>query len=250
MLTSIILRADDAGVSLGTNEAICKSIDAGVIHNVGLMAPAPEFEDAVTRLKRYVDRVCFGVHATLTAEWLFPRWGAVSTLPSESKLLRADGTFFPNVADACQCAPLEWVRQEVCAQIAAVRRAGIEPSYLDTHMVFTWVPELAELMAEIAEDEGLVFGNSNRYCGVNFRDPAGKLLPIAQWHLRDSTAQGIPVAVFHPAYPDKRLSELILLGSPEKGDCFAPRIEEADFLIEGQVQSSLKALGIASLNYA
>jgi chitin disaccharide deacetylase len=87
----LCLRGDDAGMSVGTNQAIEQAVRSGACRNVSIMAAAPAWEDAALRFKD-VPGLCVGLHVALNCEWDQPRWGPVARRERVVDLVEPDGT--------------------------------------------------------------------------------------------------------------------------------------------------------------
>ncbi|MFK4165475.1 ChbG/HpnK family deacetylase [Paenibacillus lautus] len=59
----IITRADDYASSRSANAAIARTVEAGFIKNVSIMAPGPYLAEAAQLLAHRKD-ICFGFHMT------------------------------------------------------------------------------------------------------------------------------------------------------------------------------------------
>jgi len=202
---SLITRADDFGASPGTNEAILACLDAGFIRNVGVMVPAPFLGHRLEELLGRQDSCCVGLHGTLTSEWAGLRWGPV--LPGENvpSLLDADGNFFASTQSLHERALLPEMLAEIRAQLDLARRLGLFPRYLDLHMVFTWIPGVAEALAALCDEEGLVFANGPQFVGFglageSFFEPGAAARALEQTRLAHAGKHH--VSFFHPAKRD------------------------------------------------
>jgi predicted glycoside hydrolase/deacetylase ChbG (UPF0249 family) len=180
----IIFRADDAGSSVGTNDAMLEVAAGGLVRNIGLMAPGPAIEDAV-RL-RALD-VCFGLHAVLNAEWDPVKWGPVAT--DVHSLTDANGWLLPTPMSNDEVGiDLEDIWRELTAQYQRLVDLGFRLTYLDEHMGFGWLPGVRNLLVELARENRLVYAPSIPYC--NPFDP------------KDLSSDDLAIAVFHPSRSD------------------------------------------------
>ena len=152
----LFLRGDDAGLSVGTNQALEHAVRRGALRNVGIMAAAPAWEDAAQRFKD-LPGLCLGLHVALNCEWNQPRWGPVAPPHLVPDLLEPDGTFTrtPNILHE-RHASVEQMLAEVEAGLARLRRAGLRIGYLDEHMGIGWVAGLRQRLDDLARREGLV----------------------------------------------------------------------------------------------
>ena len=203
----LITRADDAGSSHSANRAIAKVIRAGLVKNVSVMAPGPFVEEAAQMLGAS-RAVCFGMHATLNAEWDRVKWGPVSDLPPGSGLTDENGMFLPGTKEfESTRPPLELVLREYDAQLDKLCRAGFDIRYVDSHMFpEQYIPGLDEALAAWAKHKGLL----DHMCYYAF--PPGweallKDIKKAPAFLRDMPA-GQYFIVAHPALntPEMRMA--------------------------------------------
>ena len=199
----LILRADDAGVCLSINLAILECCDWGLVRNVSLLVPGPEFGDAA---RCWVGRhdLCLGLHVTLNCEWDQVRWGPVLPRTQVPSLVDEFGHFLRQPQDLYdRSADLGQMIAEVEAQLALARRCGLKISYLDEHMGVGWLPGLGKALAALAQREGLVYA-----------EPLSALPPVAGVHadrVQQLIAQlqaapaGTYVIVTHPGFDNADL---------------------------------------------
>ncbi len=232
MTNNLLIRADDAGLSMGTNLAIRDAVQAGTVRNVGLMATGPALAHAAQVLLPLADRCCFGVHATTTSEFEHPRLRRALGKAGAQLLVRADDSFHPQVNDWFEKVTIREIEDEIRAQIETLRRAGFSPCYIDTHMGFHWVPGVERMLVELAISESLVWG-----------DDSGRFPKMPTNALPDAVASlaiGHPqrLALFHPARTDSQCAELRLVGSHK--DLLPQRCDETARLIDSTFAVRLK----------
>ncbi|MEI6034221.1 MAG: ChbG/HpnK family deacetylase [Verrucomicrobiae bacterium] len=202
----LITRADDFGVSPGTNDAILACLDAGFVRNAGVMAPAPFLRHRFAELVERQGSFGPGLHATINSEWSGVRWGPVLARQEVPSLAGEDGTFYRSTQELDSKGALPEIVAEISAQLDLVRRLGLRPIYLDTHMVFTWIPGVADALATLCQNEGLIFANSAGFASLP--------LPFSQEVTPEALADALagfesghpgqrPVWVFHPAMRDE-----------------------------------------------
>ncbi len=201
----VITRADDFGVSPGTNDAILECLDAGFIRNVGVMAPGPYLEHRLDELVARQSECCVGLHATLTSEWRDLRWGPVAPASRRSGLVRSDGTFHQTTVELYTHASLDEMMAEIEAQIAWVQQLGLRLRYLDSHMNFLWIEGIQTRLADLCAKEEIVFAAAPRF--VSRKSPVAMVTStIAQREEWEKSVVQNPAAtsvwVFHPAKRD------------------------------------------------
>ena len=152
-----VARADDAGSSHSANRAIARVVENGIIRNVSVMAPG-QFVDEAAQLLAGKKQVCFGMHATLNAEWDRVKWGPVSDLPPDCGLLDANGMFLASPKMFSETKPsIECILREYNAQLDKLTRCGFAVQYVDSHMFpEKYVPGLDEATAQWARGKGLL----------------------------------------------------------------------------------------------
>ncbi|TVR46803.1 MAG: ChbG/HpnK family deacetylase [Puniceicoccaceae bacterium] len=209
-MIELLTRADDAGSSRSANRAIREACLDGICRNLGLMAPAPAIDDAAVVL-RDLPGVDIGVHATVTSEWEAPRWGPLLGDQSHPGLRLEDGCF-PQTTQALREreVPPEAILAEVKAQIAKIRSLGFDPSYLDEHMGFGWLPGLEAALAELARKEGLVYRRdldglprSEAPVGAESGRPENFLRSL------EAARPGLYLVVAHPCYDDEETRGIV-----------------------------------------
>src|SRR5690348_6862406 len=92
----VLLRLDDVGMNHSVNTAIDRVAATGMAFSVSLMAVGPQFDEAVTVLKKH-PQVAVGVHLALNSEWRGYRWGPVLGRSAVPSLVDGDGYFLPSV---------------------------------------------------------------------------------------------------------------------------------------------------------
>jgi len=148
-MLSLIVHADDFGLSEKINEGILLAHKHGVLTSTSLVANGAAFEDAL-HICNSMPSLDVGVHLTLVEEK--PLLNA-NTIPS---LVREDGSFYPNIIEFGKrymtgriC--LEEVRAELSAQIKKVSGYDICVTHLDSHQHLHMLPKVLEITLELAK---------------------------------------------------------------------------------------------------
>ncbi len=158
----ILPRADDAGSHPEANEAIFDAAKRGWVKNIGFMAPGATFDRAVA-MSREIHGCDFGLHVSLTSEWLHQRFGPLRA--REGAHVGADGHCVrtPQIIFE-RGVVLDVLIDEVRAQHERAVRAGLRLSYLDEHMGCSWLHEpgrperrLRDFLMEFCAEKGLVW---------------------------------------------------------------------------------------------
>ena len=197
----LVTRGDDAGCSRSANRALLECCELGVLRNVSVMVTAPAFNDAV-RLFAGRDDVCLGLHATLNAEWEFPKWGPLLPRDKVPSLIDANGHFttHPDVLRDRGFSADEAIA-EVQAQLDAARRHGLHISYLDEHMLVGSVTGLGERLAELCLREHLICAAAIPWLPSPQTRPAN----LVEWWIEQlrHIPPGTYTLVSHPVHDDQ-----------------------------------------------
>ena len=130
----LVIHADDFGMSHSVNRAISQAFENHWITSASIMPTCPWFPEVAHFARRHPE-ACLGVHFTLNSEWTTFRWGPVSRHDAVPTLLDEEG-YFPLVeTEVVEKASVAEVASELRAQADKVRRAGIEISHFDSHML-------------------------------------------------------------------------------------------------------------------
>ena len=150
---SLIVNADDFGISEAVNRGIVEAHDRGIVTSTSIMATGPKFEHAV-ELARLRPSLAVGVHLVLTEHR--PLIGA----PAAASLVRADGAFEPHLKQLLTRrlrgrVSMAEIRRELDEQIRRVRAAGIAINHLDGHQHVHVLPGVSQVVAELAAVHGI-----------------------------------------------------------------------------------------------
>ena len=167
------------------------------------MGPGPFLRHRLSELVERQDAFCPGLHATLNSEWAGIRWGPVLAPEDVPSLVREDGTFHSSTQTLHERGVVSEMLAEISAQLDLVRRLGLRPRYLDTHMVFAWIPGVAEALAGLCQREGLVFANGEGFASLPFKlDATASEIAEALAGMVATHPGTRPVWVSHPAKRD------------------------------------------------
>jgi predicted glycoside hydrolase/deacetylase ChbG (UPF0249 family) len=144
---SVIINADDFGLTEGVCAGIVRAIEAGGVTSTTAMVCVP---GSAERLTRWAPRVAgkIGAHLQLTS--------GAPILPPERvpSLARQDGKF-PTRRKEIQNPNHEEIFEEWQAQIESLLRAGIEPTHLDSHHHVHGLPAVFPAFCELATQYSL-----------------------------------------------------------------------------------------------
>jgi predicted glycoside hydrolase/deacetylase ChbG (UPF0249 family) len=149
VLRSLVVNADDLGLTVGVNDGIFDAHDHGVLTSASVFANAGATEDALARALR---RPSLGVGCHLTLVDGRP------TLPPARvpSLIEDDGRFRPSwkpfiVSCLLGHVSLLDVEQELTAQIERLRSAGLTLTHLDAHKHVHAYPPIFAIVTRLAE---------------------------------------------------------------------------------------------------
>jgi predicted glycoside hydrolase/deacetylase ChbG (UPF0249 family) len=150
---SLIVNADDFGLTPGVNRAIAELHDAGCLTSATLMAAGPAFDDAVA-LAHARPRLAVGCHVVLT--------DGLPILPArEIPSLCPDGSHFrPTLGAFIRDLMLgrlheDEIERETTAQIRRLQSAGLTVTHVDTHKHTHLFPAIVRPIARAAHACGV-----------------------------------------------------------------------------------------------
>jgi predicted glycoside hydrolase/deacetylase ChbG (UPF0249 family) len=154
MPASLIINADDFGLTRGVNRSIIELHQAGVLTSATLMATGDAFEDAVA-LAKANPALGVGCHIILTD-------GIPASAPAEiPTLLGPDRrSFRPSLISFVQALLRGQIREEeieleIEAQIRKVKQAGIAITHADTHKHSHLFPQVTGPLLRVLEKESI-----------------------------------------------------------------------------------------------
>ncbi len=146
---TVVVNADDLGMSREVNSEIFRLIRAGRVTSATLMANGPAVEDAAARL-RECPQASFGVHLNIN------EFEPLTSGTGLRSLLASDGSFAGNVRSTRITGPMKAaIRAEWNAQIDRLRRLGVDPSHIDSHFHVHTVRELFGTLKAVQRDSGI-----------------------------------------------------------------------------------------------
>jgi predicted glycoside hydrolase/deacetylase ChbG (UPF0249 family) len=153
----LILNADDFGMCNSVNEAIMRTLAAGVVRSTTVMVPCPWASQAMNFLADHSE-IAFGIHLTAISDPDGYRWGPL-TAPEKVPSLVDGGRYFYNFSgfhDHLRQVKLSELEVEFRAQIETVLAAGLKPTHLDWHAIrFGSRADMVDLMVRLAKEYGL-----------------------------------------------------------------------------------------------
>jgi predicted glycoside hydrolase/deacetylase ChbG (UPF0249 family) len=148
MPCTLVVNADDLGLTAGVNDGIFDAHDRGILTSASLMASPPAAADAIRRA-RLRPALGIGIHLTLVD-------GAPMLLPDRvPTLVQDDGRFHVSwrpfiVACLRGRVSMRDVERELTAQIEYATSNGITPTHLDSHKHVHLYPPVFEVVVKLA----------------------------------------------------------------------------------------------------
>lgn len=158
MPPSLILNADDFGLTPGINRAIAELHAAGALTSATLMAGGPAFDDAI-RIAHEHPTLGIGCHIVLTDGTPISPPHTIPTLlgpingPAR-KTFRASLASFFRDALLNRIAAAD-IAREAHAQIDRIQQQGIRLTHIDTHKHTHILPQIARPLLAVAERTGI-----------------------------------------------------------------------------------------------
>ena len=149
MPRTLVVNADDLGLTVGVNNGIFHAHDRGILTSASLMASAPAAANAIRGLRNR-PALGIGVHLTLV--------DGTPTLPPYRvpTLVGDDGRFRTSwkpfiVACLLGRVSMQDVERELTAQVECVAFEGIKVTHLDAHKHVHVYPAVFEIVVRLAE---------------------------------------------------------------------------------------------------
>jgi hopanoid biosynthesis associated protein HpnK len=153
VVRSLVVNADDLGLTVGVNDGIFDAHDHGILTSASMFASAPATADAIRRA-RSRPSLGVGVHLALV--------DGTPTLPPSRvpTLVEDDGRFRHSwkpfiVACLRGKVSLAEVERELTAQIERLRSAGVQLTHLDAHKHVHAYPPVFAIVARLAGRFGI-----------------------------------------------------------------------------------------------
>ena len=162
MACSLIINADDFGLTPGINRAVAELYQAGVVSSASLMANGPAFEDAVRVVRQMRSHagssaggLGVGCHLVLVDGVPVSHPESIPTLiGGDGKTFRSSLGEFWQAALAGRIEAADLAR-EMQAQIQRLQRAGIDVTHVDTHKHTHALPSVAKVLVHVADRCGV-----------------------------------------------------------------------------------------------
>jgi hopanoid biosynthesis associated protein HpnK len=193
-MKTLIVNGDDFGLTRGVNAGIVRAFSEGILTSTTLMANADAFDDAVT-LARANPGLGVGCHLVLVGGQTVAPAGDVPSLADKRGKLPASLLALVGKL-GCGMIHNRDIETELRAQIERVRRAGIEPTHVDTHKHTHSHPRVMEALARVAGEMGIrrvrkPFEDPRNFLGVGPR--RNGRLPVKQRALAAAAHTAAPL---------------------------------------------------------
>lgn len=243
MPKSLIVNADDFGLTRGVNAGIVQAHEKGIVTSTTLMVNMPGFTDAVNRARR-LSGLATGLHLNLT-------YGRpLSPLASVGSLVNGEGSFVTDPAFVLGRGRSEEMRAEFWAQTWRFLATGLTLSHIDTHHHLHRSERVLDLVVEIAgalqvpvrclDERALrARGMAPQARFTSFfgdQDGVQRLL-----HIIASLPGGVTEIPCHPGIVDAELVSLSTLN--------VVRGRELAALTDPAVRTAIEASGVQLTNY-
>ena len=145
---SLIVHADDFGLSEKVNAGILDAYCNGILTSTSVIASGSAVNQAI-ELSRSEPGLDVGVHLTLVGEQpILPADAIPSITNQQGRLLDTAGAFMKRLVRGS--VSLDEVRREFDAQISRVADHGVEISHLDGHQHLHMAPGIRSIVGELA----------------------------------------------------------------------------------------------------
>jgi len=146
----VVIHADDFGETVAITNGIRCAIEAGVLTSTSIMANMPATQEALRRVQALAGQASFGVHLNVCEG---------RPLTRNETLVGEKGDFYSKrlvirraLSGKLSLAELE---QEIAAQIALVRDAGVAISHVDGHKHLHQLPLISTAVANVLPRFGI-----------------------------------------------------------------------------------------------
>ncbi|WP_018754643.1 carbohydrate deacetylase [Paenibacillus terrigena] len=243
MTKYVIINADDFGLSRGVNRGIIEAHQAGIVTSASLIVNKPGLKDAVAQAKRN-PRLGVGLHFNLSD-------GKPITPPSlVPSLVNTHGSFHNQSHEWRE----EDVERELHAQWELMRRKGIYPTHIDSHMhihlellhVYHAVArlafrELVPVRCDLSQDwvtPPVPVRTTDTLIRDKYNEPDSvvRLIRHIQW-IQDGTTE----IMCHPGYVDEELKR--------HSTMIGEREAELTHLTHREIGTVIRAYGLHLIHY-
>jgi predicted glycoside hydrolase/deacetylase ChbG (UPF0249 family) len=148
----LIVSGDDLGLHPGINAGIVRGHLEGIVTSASVCANGAAFEDALAALQR-APELDVGVHLTLVGEAPLLPAERLPTLAPRGRLPAHFRALFLRLM--LRRVKEREIEEEMAAQVARARDAGLRPTHLDSHQHVHLHPALLPVVARVAQRFGI-----------------------------------------------------------------------------------------------
>ena len=146
---SVIINADDLGISEAVNDAIFELMARRRVTSATVLANGPAFRHAVSKIKHF-PRCSFGAHLNLT------QFAPVAPASDAALLRGADGLMSRSIENQRSTPKLlSAMYRELCAQVELLGSAGIDITHFDSHHHIHTKPQLFPVIKAVQRRFGV-----------------------------------------------------------------------------------------------
>lgn len=181
----LILNADDFGMYRAIDDAILRTLTAGVVRSTTWMAPCPAAEHALQILLEN-PAIAFGVHLTVISDRSAAPYAPLTPPDQVPSLVDPTGYFYGSdrIPEFLGRAKVDELELEFRAQIEAALAAGLAPTHLDWHCLHSGGrPDIFALTRGLARQYGLAVRVAQPPLSQQLQEQG---LPTADYDLVDS----------------------------------------------------------------
>ncbi|MCH8494427.1 MAG: ChbG/HpnK family deacetylase [Balneolales bacterium] len=249
---TMLIRADDMGMSHGQNLAFQELIESGIPVSVSVMFSTPWWKHAVEILRDHPN-VSIGVHLTLNAEWRDYRWGPVLGRSEVPSLVDDEGYFFPSRSLLYGNNPdITEIEAELRAQVQRAIDTGLPIDYIDYHMgAAVQTPETRAIVEAIASDYNLGISRwfDENYSNVTFSAPLGTKTDALINRVNNLSDTTVNLQVMHIAPAQSDMNAMIDLNTFGLPDMAVHRQEELQAILSDEFIEAVRSKRVRLITY-
>ncbi|NLD27619.1 MAG: hypothetical protein BWY40_00030 [bacterium ADurb.Bin270] len=159
MNKTVIINADDFGITTDVSKGILKAAEGGSVRATSVMTNCTEFQESIALLNKSEPNLDIGLHINLT-------WGRPLTNPSEIPSLVDDqGRFLSRSKLLVKCfmglINSDHAYKELYAQAEKLASQGINITHLDGHHHIQAFPKITEAAERVSREFGISYVRSS-----------------------------------------------------------------------------------------
>ncbi len=256
---TLMIHADDAGLSRSTNAAIIRALKEGHVNSYSIMVPCA-YLDEIAEFAANHSQYDYGIHLTLTCEWENRRYGPVLPVSDVPSLVDEQGFFHKTYEEFDANASPADVKKELTAQIDRALALGLRPSHLDTHMFVLYRSDaFVNIYKGLGKTYGIPVLLNAEFMKMFGRSPQEHIdaadIAVEKIHMAfpenfkdrtlgefyrlvlDNLVEGVNMLLVHPAFEDAEL-KFITEGYEDFGAHW--RQEDYDFFTSAECAAKLR----------